>query len=133
MARGRPPESARARSRPQLTPVRPPPPPPNPPPSSRSVTTTPPPSPTGVARALHYGEPFLVLRPAVRHRCTVASGDTGGGHGSCALGTATLCAHLLERLSDAELIAAAHVAAGRRSDAPSTLSTTYKEARGVVG
>jgi hypothetical protein len=79
--------------------------------------------PAGVAGARAYGNCYMVLRPQVRKRITIASADTST---SRCLGVLDFCAHVVNTYSDEELRNMAEITNGKIPFAEYK-STVYKE------
>ena len=82
----------------------------------------------GVRGARIYGEFFITLSPAVRHRTSFANQDSGGQKGTGKMATNSWYAHVLHEFTDSELSRALNVSRSERvHGAPSTDFAQYKE------
>ena len=82
----------------------------------------------GVRGANKYGEFFITLAPAVRHRTSFANQDTGSQMGKGKMASNSWYAHVLSEFADNELARALDVSrSGRVHGAPSTDFAQYKE------
>lgn len=80
---------------------------------------------TGVKSAIGYGSCYMTLKPHVRRRVTLATGDTSA---SRCLGVLDFCNHVLIALSDQELYYLIQIAVGLIESAPNDLPAfTYRE------
>ncbi len=80
--------------------------------------------PRGQIMATAYGAWHFVLKPHVRDRTTVASGDTAG---SRCLGVLDYCIHVLAAISDDELQKIIDIVEGRIESAGYRHGTVYRE------